>query len=89
MPSIGVSNDKDGAILICILKVLTFLVDNPSAADVTGAAGGVELLVKLFLLGEEEHKAAVLVVLRMLHAHNDMNRQILARLIGLPKFVLI
>jgi hypothetical protein len=53
------------------------------AADVTGAAGGVELLVKLFLFGEEEHKAAVLVVLRRLHSHNDMNRQILARLIGL------
>ncbi len=89
LPPISTSNDKDGAILLCILKVLTFLVDNPSAADVTGAAGGVELLVKLFLLGEEEHKAAVLVVLRMLHAHNDMNRQILARLIGLLKFVLI
>jgi hypothetical protein len=77
------SNDEQRAILLCILKVLTFLVDNPLAADVTGAAGGVELLVKLFLFGEEDHKAAVLVVLRMLHAHNDMNRQILARLIGL------
>jgi len=71
------------AILRCIIRVLTFLVDNPLAADVTGAAGGVELLMKLFLFGEEEHKAAVLVVLRMLHAHNDMNRQIMARLIGL------
>ena len=76
-------DDVQRAILRCILKVLTFLVDNPLAADVTGAAGGVELLMKLFLFGEEEHKAAVLVVLRMLHAHNDMNRQILARLIGL------
>jgi hypothetical protein len=81
------SNVEQRAILLCILKVLTFLVDNPLAADVTGAAGGVELLVKLFLFGEEEHKATVLVVLRMLHAHNDMNRQILARLIGLfPSF---
>jgi hypothetical protein len=83
LTSMNATNDEQRAITFCILKILTFLVDNPLAADVTGAAGGVELLVKLFLFGEEEHKAAVLVVLRRLHSHNDMNRQILARLIGL------
>jgi hypothetical protein len=82
-PSISVNNEENRAILLCILRVLMFLVDNPLAADVTGAAGGVELLVKLFLLGEKEHKSIVLSVLRMLHAHNDMNRQILGRIIGL------
>jgi hypothetical protein len=81
--SISDSSKEHRAILLCILRVLIFLVDNPLAADVTGAAGGIELLVKLFLFGEEEHKKTVLTVLRMLHAHNDMNRQILARLIGL------
>ncbi len=87
--SITDSSNEHRAILLCILKVLSFLVDNPLAADVAGAAGGIELLVKLYLFGEEDHKATVITVLRVLHTHNDMNRQILARLIGLLTFVLL
>jgi hypothetical protein len=74
--------DQHREIIFCILKVLTFLVDNPLAADVIGAAGGIELLVKLIIFGEEGNKADALSILRMLHSRNHLNRQILARLTG-------